>query len=66
MAASYTPGISIPPPKKSLMLNCCFCVGINWQSLTVDKRVFQSIFAYIKVGVVTFGVGGRYLADSEN
>ena len=19
---------------------CCFCVGINWQSLVVDKRVF--------------------------
>ena len=62
MAASYTPGIFIPPPKKSLMLNCCFCVGINWQSLTVDKRVFQSIFAYIKVGGRYFRGGGSLLS----
>ena len=39
---------------------CCFCVGITWQSLIADTvRVSWSVFAHIKVGVVSFG-GGRY------
>ena len=38
---------------------CCFRVGINWQSLIVDKKVFQTVFAYIRRGsLVSWGEGG--------